>query len=142
MVGDCQESTINGGQERARLQNWRVYARRYLENSENGRPRCQIISGKAIDQAVSKLIVESVNPLALEVALSVQKELQSRLEEADRLRRAQVERARFDAEQAQRRSMRVDPANRLVADSWEADWNAKLRALQEAETHTTKSPRF
>jgi hypothetical protein len=75
-----------------------------------------------------------VNPLALEVALSVQKELQSRLEEADRLRRAQVERARFEAEQAQRRYMRVDPANRLVADSLEADWNAKLRTLEEAQT--------
>jgi len=75
-----------------------------------------------------------VNPLALEVALSVQKELQSRLEEADRLRRAQVERARFEADQAQRRYMRLDPANRLVADSLEADWNAKLRALQETQT--------
>jgi hypothetical protein len=30
--------------------------------------------------------------------------------------------------------MRVDPANRLVADSLEADWNAKLRALEEAQT--------
>jgi hypothetical protein len=70
----------------------------------------------------------------MEVALSVEKELQSRLEEADRLRRAQVERARFEAEQAQRRYMRVDPANRLVADSLEADWNAKLRALEEAQT--------
>jgi hypothetical protein len=65
---------------------------------------------------------------------SVQKELQSRLEEADRLRRAQVERAQFEAEQAQRRYMRVDPANRLVADSLEADWNAKLRTLEEAQT--------
>jgi len=46
------------------------------ESCENGRPRCQIISGKAIDATLSKLIVESVNPLALEVALSVQKELQ------------------------------------------------------------------
>jgi hypothetical protein len=29
--------------------------------------------------------------------------------------------------------MRVDPNNRLVADSLEADWNAKLRALNEAQ---------
>jgi hypothetical protein len=74
-----------------------------------------------------------VNPLALEVALSVQKELQSRLQEADHLRQAHVERARFEAEQAQRRYMRVDPANRLVADSLEAEWNNKLRALEEAQ---------
>ena len=29
--------------------------------------------------------------------------------------------------------MQVDPANRLVADSLEADWNAKLKALTEAQ---------
>ena len=29
--------------------------------------------------------------------------------------------------------MRVDPDNRLVADTLEADWNRKLRALQEAQ---------
>ena len=33
---------------------------------------------------------------------------------------------------AQRRYLRVDPDNRLVADSLEADWNHKLRALTEA----------
>ena len=74
-----------------------------------------------------------MNPLTLEVALAVQQELQSRLEEADRLRRQQVERARYEAELAQRRYLRVDPENRLVADPLEADWNAKLRALAETQ---------
>jgi excinuclease UvrABC helicase subunit UvrB len=63
----------------------------------------------------------------------MQKELQSRLQEADRLRQAHVVRARFEAEQAQRRYMHVDPAHRLVADSLEAEWNNKLRALEEAQ---------
>jgi hypothetical protein len=53
--------------------------------------------------------------------------------EVDRLRRKQVERARYDADLAQRRYMHVDPANRLVADSLEAEWNSKLRALNEAQ---------
>ena len=86
-----------------------------------------------MDEAVNQLIIESVSPLALEVALSVQKELRTRFEEADRLRRTHVERARFEAEQAQRRYMRVDPENRLVADSLEGEWNRKLRALQDAQ---------
>lgn len=34
---------------------------------------------------------------------------------------------------AQRRYMHVDPANRLVADALEAEWNGKLRALTEAQ---------
>jgi hypothetical protein len=44
-----------------------------------------------------------------------------------------VERARYEADLAQRRYLHVDPANRLVADSLEADWNDKLRALTEAQ---------
>ena len=78
------------------------------------------------------MLVDAVNPVALEVTLAVQRELQSRIEEADRLRHAQVERAQYECELAQRRYMRVDPDNRLVADSLEAQWNEKLRALGEA----------
>jgi len=55
------------------------------------------------------------------------------LDEVDRLRRKQVERARYEADQAQRRYMHVDSANRLVADTLEAEWNSKLRALNEAQ---------
>jgi len=52
--------------------------------------------------------------------------------EADRLRRQQVQRARYEADLAQRRYLHVDPENRLVADVLEANWNRKLRALAEA----------
>ena len=45
------------------------------------------------------------------------------------MRRQQVERARYEAELAQRRDRRVDPDHRLVADFLEAGWNVKLRAL-------------
>jgi len=63
----------------------------------------------------------------------VQAEIQSRLQEADRLRRAQVDRARYEVQLAQRRYMQVDPANRLVADALETDWNEKLRILKNAQ---------
>jgi hypothetical protein len=94
---------------------------------------CQRISGYSLDIAIGALLVETVSPLALEVALSVQQELQSRWDEADRLRRLQVDRARYESELARRRFLRVDPDNRLVASSLEAEWNVKLRALSEAE---------
>ncbi|MCL4853835.1 MAG: hypothetical protein KJZ78_20955 [Bryobacteraceae bacterium] len=85
-----------------------------------------------MDLAVGPMLVETVTPLALEVALSVQQEMQSRWDEADRLRRLQVDRARYESELARRRFLRVDPDNRLVAASLEAEWNVKLRALAEA----------
>jgi hypothetical protein len=45
----------------------------------------------------------------------------------------QVARAQYEADLARQRFMHVDPNHRLVADGLEADWNAKLRALQEAQ---------
>jgi len=96
-------------------------------------PICQQITGAGIDEAIGTLLLDRVTPATLEVALQVQEELQKRLEEADRLRQKQVERARYDAELARRYFMRVDPDNRLVADELEAEWNEKLRALTEAQ---------
>ena len=92
---------------------------------QQGRPVCQRITGEQIDKAVSDILVRTMTPLALEVALTVQQELQSRLDDADRLRQKRVERARYEAELAQRRYMNVDPCNRLVADTLEADWDQK-----------------
>ncbi len=102
------------------------------ERIQHADPVCQIIPGSGIDKAIGALLVEAVNPVALEVTLQVQRELQSRLDEADKLRHAQVERAQYECDLAQRRYMRVDPDNRLVADSLEAHWNETLRALSEA----------
>lgn len=73
-----------------------------------------------------------MSPLVLEVALSVHDELTARADEADRMRRQQVDRARYEVEIAQRRYLRVDPDNRLVAATLEAEWNTKLRALDAA----------
>jgi DNA invertase Pin-like site-specific DNA recombinase len=100
---------------------------------ERGEPACQLIPGQHIDDAVGRLMIDAVTPMALEVTLTVQKELESRASEADRLASHQVERARYEADLARRRFMKVDPDNRLVADELEAEWNRKLRALTEAQ---------
>ena len=100
---------------------------------EHALPICQQISGACIDEAIGTLLLKTLTPMALEVALEVQQELLTQLEEADRLRARQVERARYEADLAQQRYLRVDPRNRLVADALEADWNDALRALQEAQ---------
>lgn len=98
-----------------------------------GDPLCQSMLGTDIDAAVGRLLVDSVTPIALDLAVAVQQEMTARLDEADRLRHRQVERAQYEADAARHRYMRVDPANRLVADSLEADWNRRLRALADAE---------
>jgi len=102
------------------------------ESIQAGGQRCLQIPGAGVDEAIGRLLLETVTPLALEVALSVQAELEGRAEEADRLRRSHVERARQRVELARRRYLGVDPDNRLVADTLEADWNDALRQMETA----------
>jgi hypothetical protein len=100
---------------------------------QDARTRCQGVPGQGVDETISQLLLQTVTPLALEVALTVQAELEARADEADQLRATHVQRARQHAELARRRYLSVDPDNRLVADTLEADWNDKLRQLQAAQ---------
>jgi DNA-binding transcriptional regulator YiaG len=100
---------------------------------ENGERVCQSIPGAGIDKSVGDLLVQSVSPMALEVTLAVQQELQARIDSVDQLRRKEIARLEYEANLSQRRYMRVDPDNRLVAATLEADWNSRLRALSEGQ---------
>jgi DNA invertase Pin-like site-specific DNA recombinase len=105
---------------------------------ERGKDNCQYIPGASVDKAIEELILKSVSPLSLEVALEVQRELENRNIEMDRLRKQHVERAEYEADLAKQRYMRVDPNNRLVADTLEAEWNKKLCALRETQEQYEK----
>jgi DNA invertase Pin-like site-specific DNA recombinase len=105
---------------------------------ETAAPACQIIPGTGLDEAVSQVVLEAVTPAALDVALEVFDELRRRKAEVDRLHRAQVERAREEAELAQRQFMLVRPEHRLVADTLEQQWNQKLARLATLEDEYTR----
>ena len=96
-------------------------------------PICQHLPGAQVDQAVAQLVLEAANPASLEVALEVFEELRRRQVEVDRLRRAQVDRAREEAELAQRQYMLARPENRLVVDTLERRWNQTLTAFAQAD---------
>src|SRR5215207_2404751 len=97
-----------------------------------GTAPCQRLPGRDLDAAVGELLVEVVTPESVAMILAIQDELLARAADAERLRQRQVERAQYEADLAQRRYLRVDPENRLVADVLEAEWNAELRALAAA----------
>jgi hypothetical protein len=106
---------------------------------DNARPICAAIPGHTLDARVGALLIATLTPLAVEAALQVSAELEQRAAEADALRAAHVERARYHADLARRRYLAVDPANRLVADTLEADWNTTLRALNDAQAACDKA---
>ena len=93
---------------------------------------CQTVPGKIVDAAIADLLIEAMTPMTLAVTLEVQRELEVRAAETDAARRQHVERMRYEAELARRRYMKVDPDNRLVADTLEAEWNDTLRRHADA----------
>lgn len=111
---------------RGKVEAWYVCDRAH---GSRGEPSCQSIAGAPIDEAIGALIAEKMTPAAVELALEIRREIEARHEEADRLRTRAIERAQIEGDLAQRRFMLVDPNNRLVADTLEAEWNDKLRVL-------------
>jgi DNA invertase Pin-like site-specific DNA recombinase len=108
---------------------------------ENARPVCAALPGHTLDEHVGQLLIATLTPLAIEAALAVTAELEQRAAEADAIRAAHVERARYHADLARRRYLAVDPGNRLVAEALEADWNTTLRALNDAQEAYDKARR-
>jgi DNA invertase Pin-like site-specific DNA recombinase len=123
---------------RGRLESWYVCDR---ASAAHGEPNCQSIAGSPIDAAVGALVAQQMTPAAVELAIEIRREIERRQEDADRLRSRAVERAHIDADLAQRRYMLIDPNNRLVADTLEAEWNDKLRALAAAREERERARR-
>jgi len=95
--------------------------------------KCQAIPGASVDEGVEQARVEVMSPWRWRSRWPCTTRSNQRFDQADRLRKEQVERAGTKPKRARRRYLRVDPDNRLVADALEADWNDKLRALTAAQ---------
>jgi DNA invertase Pin-like site-specific DNA recombinase len=98
-----------------------------------GQSSCQSIGARVVDQTVAELVLRSFTPGSVELAFQIQHELRQRAEAVDLMRKQNLQRLDYEAAAARKRYMQVDPSNRLVADTLEADWNTKLRAVQDAQ---------
>ena len=76
--------------QRGKLESWYVCDRRTDARAE---PNCQSIAGPPIDEALGRLVAEKMTPAAVDLALEIRREIESRYEEADQLRRRAIERA-------------------------------------------------
>jgi hypothetical protein len=86
-----------------------------------------------LDDAITERVLTAVTPLTIKLAL----EALTGLEERDRLISAQwhrrIERARYEAELAERRYEEVDPSNRLIASTLEKRWNDAMQRMADLE---------
>lgn len=91
-------------------------------------PICQTVSGRPIDEAIGRLVLQTLQPLTVELSLKVAQDL-----EAERARvlsqwAQRLERARYESERAYRQYNAVEPENRLVVRQLERQWEAALQA--------------
>jgi excisionase family DNA binding protein len=96
-------------------------------------PSCRSVAAACVDAAVAGALLDALTPGQVALALSAAGEVAGRHQRASRAAELAVERARYDADRAERAFCAVEPENRLVARSLEARWEARLAALAEAE---------
>jgi DNA invertase Pin-like site-specific DNA recombinase len=94
---------------------------------------CFSVGGVVIDEAVSNAFLDAITPAAVDASLRSLEQLDVDRDAALQQWRLEVERARYEAERAERRYRSVEPENRLVARGLEAEWENRLRDLAAAE---------
>ncbi len=94
---------------------------------------CVRVSGVRIDEAVAGALLAALTPAGVKAALRAAEALEADHDAALAQWRLQIERARYEAQRAERRYRQVEPEHRLVARGLERDWEKALGALAEAE---------
>jgi hypothetical protein len=102
---------------------------------------CLNVGGVAIDRAVATAFLDAVTPAAVDATLLTVQQLEAHHDAPLAQWRLAVERARYDAERAERRYRMVEPENRLVARGLEAEWETRLRELATAEAELLQRER-
>jgi DNA invertase Pin-like site-specific DNA recombinase len=96
-------------------------------------PTCRSIVASTVDTTVAERLLAALNPAEVTLALAAADQVTDRHQRVSRAAELAVERARYDAERAERTFHAVEPENRLVARNLEARWEAKLATMLEAD---------
>lgn len=96
-------------------------------------PQCQAFSAPYLDRAIGELFLAAVQPAALETTLAALAVLERERQALDRHWQLRLERARYEAQRAQRQYDATEPENRSVARALETRWNTALEALERLE---------
>ena len=91
-----------------------------------GQARCQSLSGRALDALVGGLILEALEPAAVEASVQLAEDVELERTALHRQWRQRLERSRYEVERARRQYDQVEPENRLVARTLERQWEEAL----------------
>jgi hypothetical protein len=106
-------------------------ARRHFHDGQGG--ICWTVPAGPLDTSVEAHVLAALTQDNLELALAVLQQMEEDALGLDRHWQAQLERARYAVQRAERQYDAVEPENRLVARTLERRWNEQLQHLQEVE---------
>lgn len=89
---------------------------------------CQSLAGRPLDEWVSRLVLQAVEPAALELSLKVAEDVEAERQQLHQHWGQRLERAHYAVERAARQYHAVEPEHRLVARTLERQWEAALVA--------------
>ena len=100
---------------------------------EYAEPLCPSLAGRVLDELVAAQILAALEPAALELSLAAADEIQQERARLHRNWQQQLERARYQAERAQRQYDAVEPENRLVVRELERRWEEAQKEQRRLE---------
>ncbi len=118
-----------------------VYQCNWKHREGLARRSCLTVPAPPLDSAISARVVDAVTPLTIELAVAALSNLEERDAAVAAQWRRRIERARYDADLAERRYEAVDPANRLIAATLEQRWNDALQRVLELEAEMARFER-
>jgi DNA invertase Pin-like site-specific DNA recombinase len=96
-------------------------------------PLCGSVRADTIDVVAADALLAAVKPGQVALALAAAEEVTARRQRSVRAAELAAERARYDADRAERAFLACEPENRLVARTLEARWETRLADLADAE---------
>ena len=94
---------------------------------------CQHVRALGLDEEIECILLDALAPDKLAIAVATMAEVEREDAALQRQWQLRLERGRYEAERAQRQYDAVEPENRLVARSLEAQWEDKLRGVEQLE---------
>jgi DNA invertase Pin-like site-specific DNA recombinase len=94
---------------------------------------CQQVRALGLDEEIERILLDALAPDKLEIAVATMAEVEREDAALQRQWQLRLERVGYEAERARRQYDAVEPENRLVARSLEAQWEDRLRAVEQLE---------
>lgn len=129
--GRCgRRMQVTYGGVRGNVRRYACVAARRLQAAER---ECQGLGGLRLETRIVDTFLAALAPASLDATLVALQETEQAWQRECRQRELLVERARYEAERAERQFSRVEPENRLVARSLERAWEERLQYLGQCQ---------